>query len=227
MYLKAPAFSARFEFSLCGLPAQAEDEFDSLDKVLDKLTAVQAVHPDACLEAVMLHFDLSRQDGKGYHCPDEDTQGILHDICQDLGVRAQHFYNERLAAYDPLNNSLTPLDFGMTLPDGTLKMVWRPQGSRFSIEKVAEVLTAAVNTALAVQNMRYGRETVDEFNSEVPCEMAARRIEVLFEVGAWAAQATAPDEMFTPVTPQEQENILQKYRAIKLDVFNTKDLDTH
>lgn len=221
MYLKAPTFSARFDIPICDMRAQAEDDFDTLGQVLSKLAQLQAVSPATVLSAVMIHFSLEKQGGSSWHSVDETSSELLEDVCKELGVKAQHFFNHRMASYDNLNNTLTPLDFGLSLPDGTLKIVWRPHESSYSLEELMAPLTAAVNGVLAVQHMAYGRETIDELNGETPCKMMDRRIEVLYELGGWPSD----DNTFEKVSPAQQTQVLAKYRAMKLDVFDTKDLD--
>lgn len=221
MYLQAPTFSARFAVPLCGLTSLAEGEFDSVKQVQEKLAQLRAVSAQSQLEAVMVHFDLKKTNGTEYHRVDDGTAELIEATCKELGVSVQHYFNERLAAYDEVNNSLTPRDFGISLPDGSIKIVWFQDRCAHAIEHVVKVLSLTVNSALAVQNMTFGRETIDEFNGDTPSRMMERRRQVLFEVGGWPSS----DDMFNVVSFAKCERVLAKYRAIELDVFDTENLD--
>ena len=200
------SFRARFRTHLAGMEFNAEAEFDDINAFARRVRENDASDHDMVLVASEIAFDLTS--GTGCRKLDDESEKIFVNVLKALKVGAQHFYNERMGTYDPLNNVVTPADFGLMLPDGSLRVVWFLDEAASDFDTVYEIAKGTLQMLLELQDMVWGKATEAEYEDSIYDALEDRRIDVLFEAGLWPDT----DNAFDAVSPSEQTAILEKYR---------------
>lgn len=204
-----------------GIKFYAELAYDTPAEVTAAFSKLDEAGMEVSLEDAEITLDLSRKDVDGkymgcYQLDDESNQ-LLAVICKELVVDAQSFLNERMGSYDPLNNRITPADLGNIFPDGTMRIFWHEENSRYSFDTALTTLQSAIGFLIQLEAMPLFQATPEEYEDSVYTGILRRRTAALFAAGFW------PEEDEKEPLPDLDVTLVN----ILLDKYSTPESDAY
>lgn len=161
---------------------------------------------DIELTAAMLYFQLLSAQAQGNNLPDETSLEILTELCAEIGVCEEEFWNASIGSFDPITNRVTPVNLGTVFPDGTYRVMWDTEKSTQGFDDALRILTGALLLLSALQGLDRFNATDDEIEANDRSSFKARRVSVLFEAGLWPDS----DSQF-PEDSVAVDDVMQQY----------------
>jgi hypothetical protein len=202
-------FTARFQTTIAGFPFTSEVECENTTELREACQKLHAANDSMELIAARIGLDLAKP-SSGCHLFDDDSEHLYIQVLKDLGVGAEHFFNERMGWYDKFNNRVEPADMGMLFPDGALRLVWRQEESKLNFDETLRITKRALEFLLQMQEVPYLCATEDEYNENNVDGVRDRRTQALFEAGLWPDQEGEYEE----VEEDRVAALLEQYRGM-------------
>lgn len=207
--MKLPTFfSLRFTTQLASMQFTAEVECADVEAAKVAFTGAHSHESEIELSAALIGLDLAKPGNRGCYLMDTESEKIFVQVLNSLKLGAEHFYNERLGSYDPLNNRVTPSDLGILFPDGSMRIVWKVEHAKADFDACLDIVKGAAELLLEAQDIPYLQVTDEELDDNDYDSVTNRRIELLFAAGLWP---TSEDE-FEPVAASGVVELLGSYR---------------
>jgi hypothetical protein len=125
---------------------------------------------------------------------DDASQKIFQDLCQNLRMQPETFWNWSIGSYDSHTNRIEPADLGNHFPDGTMRVVWEQCNAVLTLDDAIRVLKGATELLVEMQELPHFCATEEEFDVGTDEPAINRRIDVLFAAGCWPDEHSCFDE---------------------------------
>lgn len=123
--------------------------------------------------------------GNGCYLLDEESEKLLADLFNEVGIHAHHFMNERLGSYDRFMNRVTPSDLGTVFPDGAMRLSWTAESSKYSFDFVYSYLREVYGFLIQLQELKLFQMSEEEDEDNDFESLKNRRTSALFAAGFW------------------------------------------
>ena len=185
----------RWTTEIAGLPFHATMTADSSAELVQKARALHRSTDGMGLQEPMLItaaefcFDTKNKTTQKYECLDDEYSALMEQIVKaTLSGResaVQHYMNGRMGSYDHFNNRIIAADYGITFPDGTVRVWWDQDECLLTFDDAYAFYSTVLTTLLAMARTSYFQESIEEINSGDTQSYKTRRTEFLFEHGLW------------------------------------------
>lgn len=194
---------AKLSYPIGGLAFSREFEGTLGELIeLESLTVFQRL---LHLEFVILVLPAASQNNS----LNELTRGLFEEALDNVGLKTQEYYNQRLGTYDRMRNEVVPSPMGLVFPDGNVQVMWTPGQCTMPVEEAAAWAWNCYQTLLELQEIAYFQSTEEEVNSLTPDTREDRLLEGLLATGFWPDQ----DGVFLVSDARSRKRTLDGFKA--------------
>lgn len=217
------SFALRLKTKITGFGFLADIDCKNQDEVMEVRRKLLTKPNKVEIVAACFCFDAFRPDRKSYYLFDDVNKEILGNVLNSLHIGIKNPSKSYTTSFDIDLDTIKLENSGIVFPDGSMRMIWRKDNSKKSFDESFDIIKAAVQTLMTMQQMPYFQASENEYESKNFSGLASRRKKAMIELGIYPVK----NGNFMLRSENEREELLRSFQALQVASENADKFKAH